>query len=577
MTDLSSSNIDQWLFDYFEGNLSPLQEQKVEMFLFEHPDYEVDMDAWSNASASSSIDSYPDAEKLKRKRAGFIFWMRSAAALLLVLILVGAYFLIQPMNNSDENQVSANNLFLQTINNLAIASTERNNTFLQNNNLYANSAGVSSKNNLSAQNNSTNQNHTTQNIQNKHTKPVLLAHQSTNQSLSNSSNGWRNTEKLTTATSKSSLENPENGFSKDVLMIDASLVEPPIQVKNTDIVESALLAPKSDLSASKSEEKTKTNHWFSKISRKIKDMANSELALRNLRDPQYIIPGMTQRDVNFASTGGLLATRVQTFSRAQWVGKNDQSVDIRMAADGYVQSLHGGVGIQVGYSNYKAGLLQNYEAALTYSPKFRLGNNFTLEPAVRFKMGIKDLNNNRVVAGQQSEWDRVNVNTFSSVGQQNNMSRLWYKDIGFGLMVNAKWFFAGVNMDNLTRHSENLYSGDTQNSARTPFNFTATLGTDYESMSKKVALSSYLVYQNYGKRNEGWLGLTFRYQWLTVGGALSTGLDPAASIGLKFNHFMLTYSMDYSKNHIQNDRYLSYQLSLRFVTKQTQYGRKFMH
>lgn len=572
MTELNSSNIDQWLFDYFEGNLSPLQEQNVEMFLFAHPDYEVDMDAWSNASASSSVDYYPGAEKLKRKRAGFIFWMRSAAAFLLLLILVGAYFLIQPMNKNGADQVSSDNLFLRTINNLALASSERNNTFLQNKTLYTNSAGVSS--NI----NSSNQNYTSQNIQNKHTKPVLLANQSTNQSLSNlPSYGWRNTEKLTTTTSKSSLGNSENGSPKDVLTIDASLVEPPIQVKNANLVESALISPKHDLMVTKSEEKSKTNRWFSKISRKIKDMANSELALRNLRDPLYIIPGLTQRDINFASTGGLLATRVQSFSRAQWVGKNDQSVDIRLAADGYVQSLHGGIGFQIGYSNYKAGLLQNYEAALTYSPKFKVGNNFTLEPAVRFKMGTKDLNNNRVVPGQQTEWDRANLNTFSNAIQPSNMSRLWYRDIGVGVMLNAKWFFAGVNMDNLARHSENLYSGDAKNDARAPFNFTATIGTDYESINKKVALSSYLVYQNYGKRNEGWLGLTFRYQWLTVGGALSTSLDPAASVGIKFNHFMLTYSMDYTKNHIQNDRYLSYQLSLRFVTKQNQYGRKFMH
>jgi hypothetical protein len=235
MTELNSFNIDQWLFDYFEGNLSPLQEQKVEMFIFEHPDYEVDMDTWSNASVASSVDYYPGAEKLKRKRAGFIFWMRSSAALLLLLIFVGAYFLIQQTNRNVEQQYATNenNLFLQTINNLAIANSQNKNTFPQNNNsLYASSVGVSSNTNPSAQKNFTNQNLIAQNTKNKYTKPVFLAHQSTNQSLSNSSsNGWRNTEKLTTTTSKSSLGNSKKEFPKDILTMDASLVEPPIQVK----------------------------------------------------------------------------------------------------------------------------------------------------------------------------------------------------------------------------------------------------------------------------------------------------------------------------------------------------------
>ena len=105
-------------------------------------------------------------------------------------------------------------------------------------------------------------------------------------------------------------------------------------------------------------------------------------------------------------------------------------------------------------------------------------------------------------------------------------------------------------------------------------NFIATVGTDYESANKKIALSTYLMYQNYGKLNEAWLGANFRYAWFTAGAGVSTGLDPVASLGLKFKNFMLTYSMDYTKNHIVNQRYLSYQLTLRFNTPQSRYARK---
>jgi anti-sigma factor RsiW len=47
-------NIDRWLFDYTEGNLSAEQEQQLELFLMNHPDLEVDMDAWEMSKVDVS-------------------------------------------------------------------------------------------------------------------------------------------------------------------------------------------------------------------------------------------------------------------------------------------------------------------------------------------------------------------------------------------------------------------------------------------------------------------------------------------------------------------------------------------
>ena len=84
MAILNHSTIDSWLFDYFEGNLSPAQEVELRSFLAANPDLEMDMEAWSNSNVTSEITTYPQQEKLKKERFGFLFWLQTAAALFLI-------------------------------------------------------------------------------------------------------------------------------------------------------------------------------------------------------------------------------------------------------------------------------------------------------------------------------------------------------------------------------------------------------------------------------------------------------------------------------------------------------------
>jgi hypothetical protein len=75
------------------------------------------------------------------------------------------------------------------------------------------------------------------------------------------------------------------------------------------------------------------------------------------------------------------------------------------------------------------------------------------------------------------------------------------------------------------------------------------------------------MYQKHEQLSEMWLGLNARWRWITFGGALSSGLDPVASLGVKFNYFLLQYNADYSSSAMNNKRELSHQLTLRFLGK----------
>lgn len=57
-------NIDYWLFDWIEGNLSPEQEEQLQLFLLLNPEYEADAEAWK-----ASKINFPVTEELQESLA----------------------------------------------------------------------------------------------------------------------------------------------------------------------------------------------------------------------------------------------------------------------------------------------------------------------------------------------------------------------------------------------------------------------------------------------------------------------------------------------------------------------------
>jgi hypothetical protein len=60
-------NIDQWLFDAMEGNLSPVQQQLLEEFIAQHPDLDLEAEAWSLSTYSAAPITFEPKAALYRK------------------------------------------------------------------------------------------------------------------------------------------------------------------------------------------------------------------------------------------------------------------------------------------------------------------------------------------------------------------------------------------------------------------------------------------------------------------------------------------------------------------------------
>lgn len=564
MSNPSFSNIDQWLFELYEGNLSPEQIAQLETFLMQHPELDVDLDMWKLSYVSATPLVYPHQDKLEKRRPAIIYWSAGTAAIF--ALIVGGIFYFE----ADTTPM------------LSLSSTPLANRDLSTNIDLLNEKTVvytdnSSINSRLEQNAS--QQYVSENNVNGNNSQILT---SSNRALTNDSY-------LTEASLNShlthSLAYSENSSSRSTAVGQMKMKrfhfdEQPyshlaFRMKNNP---SAEIEEIEDWTLRRKSAKHKSQSFSYKLNdfkRAIQKMADNPIALKNLKDPHYHVPGMQAVDINFGAVGTLLATRVQTNTRYQWMGQSNDQLSNNLLIDGYVYAIRGGIGLQVNQSTYHKNGYQNTFAAVTYSPKFSVNKNVTVEPAIRFKMGNQRINPSKLSLGQLVEFDRGNAQQFYSEDEVPTGKAMWYKDLGLSVMVNTKWFYAGAQFDNLGRHQSNIYGSEGKQ--RAGIHSVFTLGTDYESQNKKLGFSPYFVYQNFEKLSEAWLGANFRASWFTVGAAVSSNAEPAASIGVKFKHFAMTYNADYTKSMITSNYALSHQLTLRFLTNPSRVGQRLLN
>lgn len=311
--------------------------------------------------------------------------------------------------------------------------------------------------------------------------------------------------------------------------------------------------------------------------RKIKRMADQPVALRNTKDPYYHTPMMTGYKANSAMVGTAQGNRVQATSRLQWLDKSNTQLMNTLSWDGYVYALRGGLGIDANYNTYKTNALNNYSVGFTYSPKFSINKKVSFEPAMRFKMGVVNVDPNSKVIGSKIEVDRHNIIPLFENETTVSGNQLWYRDLGLGFMLNTEWFYLGFNADNLGRHNNNFYSGDLNKSYHQNIHYIAVLGTEYQSFTRDIKISGYGLFQNFGELNELWLGGNVQYKWLQAGVGVSTNADLGASLGTSFNRFSLHYNIDYTKSRLLNDKLLSHQVTMKILLKPSRYAAKFLN
>ncbi|MCH2225427.1 MAG: type IX secretion system membrane protein PorP/SprF [Crocinitomicaceae bacterium] len=600
MSKPSFSNIDLWLFELSEGNLSPEQVQQLELFLFQHPEFDIDRDMWEVARVDKTPITYPNVKELERKRRPVGFY--AVSSLVVFLLFWGNYsynyigdsgevshaeklgnqraeirakilaelskenqtftkYSSQPnqiLNKNNSNEVYASNEF----NHFATNHSKNNTTRIKKGDLYIPSTILTSKDEVSEDWEMITE------WSKKKNDGDLISYTSDEQELVLAElEELFHKEDLADWTGKDYVHRIV--VSDDQFGVREPRTAHSFEFSNSQKRTKGSLGRYDRYSGYSSSLKMK----ISKFGRSVRRMMDNPIALKNSRDPMYLVPGLLATDISFSSAGTLLATRVLASSRIQWLGQPNEQLMSQLSIDGYSFGIRGGWGVQLNHSMYNDGGIHVGQVALSYSPKISVSNQLSVEPSVRFKMGDKHLNASQMYGVDRVEIDRGNVQDFYQNGESPIGKNLWYKDLGLGLLVNTKWFFVGAQIDNIFRYKDNFYSVDVVNPRRVENSFIATVGTDWVSRYGDLSLSPYMVYQKNEQLSELWAGATMDWNKITFGLAGSSNLDPAVSLGMKFDHFSFTYKADYTKSIMTQQRSLSHQVTLRFLTKQSRFTR----
>ena len=575
MSGPSFENIDRWLFEYVEGNLSSEQEKQLNAFLLDHPEFDLDLDSWQMAKVEPVVYEFPNQEilhrdeKKRRRILPYVFGISIFTTLASVSIL----FLMKTSEKENTNKID---IGVSTFKNQNLAKNQRNDSNIDAKNQKKGPASIGISNVIYSNSNT----------------EISSIQAESNVLLSEKSQPLVSSLKRGSQLTSMEYDNVQNEFSHTIS--DLHNAQPLDAVSENQITNDSLttneiahenlvqLPTRDDQIKKVDQKKVTTNKSISadfslkKIIKNLNKFMGDEIGLKNTRDHQIHMPGVSQLDANFSRAGDISSTRFRTFSRAQWLGKENQSFTNQMALDWFSKTLKSGFGIQGNYQLYGNGVIQNWNAAFIYSPKILLSKSLLIEPGIRYKMGSKILTSNLVNTINKVEVERDNTLDFYADGSIPIGTNQWFRDIGTSVLVHSKWFYIGAQADNLLRHQDNIYSNSISAPRRTGIHYSVNVGTEYVSKTGESSCSPYGFYEKFENREEAWGGFNFQYKAWSFGGALSNKSNFALSTGLRFATFAFTYQFDKTYSSLLGQSANSHQISIMFNTKVSRSARRYI-
>ena len=551
-------NIDRWLFDYTEGNLSAEQEQQLELFLMNHPDLELDMDAWEMSKVDVAPMVFERKELLYKKRS-----YKPALALLSLLILFTTGISLLYSNQKQETQTTSINAQSGKKNTARTEQKIANTTIKR----TESDQSVSSVNGPSLYTPVSTPYETTRNT---------TDHLSLNASTEQSS---LSRVELTNETTHPVAEDPSDYRLSNSQIPISTMEFERINLHNlkgmivggyrTDFKNEAL-SLNAELDAAV------ISLGNIKLFKKIDQLLSKDIGLSNNQSYDYTMPGQSNLDLNFSSVGTTSQTRFQMISSIRSLENPAQfKLNNQLSLDAYSRNMRSGFGIQANYDDFSTGLIRNGNVALIFSPKIALSRKISLEPAVRFKMGTHTLNEQKMVNESSVEYYTGQVNQFQFDPNLAIGRTLWYRDLDAGLTIHTPLFFLSGQITNIFKHNENIFSnnGETMAASR---NLNLITGTQYISRNEKLIFAPYAIYQHSNYQQQLFGGFTFKAGKAQLGlsyGNLNTG---SVSFGYVGKNFALIGQSGFGTLASTKQRTYTHQLTLRIHSSVSKKARRYI-
>ena len=549
-------NIDQWFFDSLEGNLSTEQQELLAQFIAQHPELELEQEAWTQSSFEAKpITFEPKTALYRKKQWGY---KPFAAAALLLLLFSGSYFYFSANKNSvtpaHQAKASSKTKRQSSVKAFASLSSLINSNSSKNSNTSISETSTGLSNSF--------KNPTASVIDNSSTTSSTPSFSSFTTTSSESLNSTNSTAaNLTISSQPSTIES-----SSTIPFLAPSK----ITGYRTDLRFETLGEIPTELNGVK-------NNSLPKLQR-LSQFAQKELGLSNNQTYDILIPGKSNIDANISSVGTLSQTRFQSMSIARTGTEMAQGMlGQQMSLDGYARTLRAGFGIQGNYKQFAGAAISDYEIGLIAAPKIALTRQIILEPAARLRMGARyavadKLQPLSFIEFENSDLREVQIDTAFSIGR-----RLFYKDLDFSLAIQTPIFFASAQLENALAHFDYTMGNNLNPSnSRAPQQLTLAIGTQYASRNEKMRISPYFIYTNNRLQTQYYAGAQININKWQLGLSVANNQQYQASLGFIGKHSaLLLQSTQHQLLSLNAPSYL-HQITLRIYSQNSRQARRYI-
>jgi type IX secretion system PorP/SprF family membrane protein len=549
---IGKENIEEKIFDYFEGNLSSSEAKELQSFIQKNPEYQVDFDAWEQSTVPEESFKYKFTNELlineKKAPRGWLRW--ASGGVLICLISFGSLGLVNNYSSGGDK-----------------ISTFKENSDLKN------KSGINFK-------------------KNKANKVRKLLKES----------DVLPEENLSSVFKSSVYESMDGDDNKELVVQSKSLKLDSVFYFNLNRQSKASVTKskdaekneKFDLSIKQNFKKLKSSNKqeiIKKINiesfkengysfhlkiplRKVKNTYENpnhpKIFITNRKDPylNYALAHTLEENGSFAGNGEE-GIRTEMLYRTEWPSVSSENFTSQIISlDGRVDALKGGVGVVLNMDRIGHGKLNANSASLIYSPKI-LVRGVSFEPSFKYTYNQKNISWNQV--DENDVKDPRNGILYASIPflpEEVNKTTISHHDLGIGILINTDKFFFGGQMDHLNNptYIESIFD----QKITIPTKISLMAGTDLlKKEDGSFTFSPSFNFVKHGNYTALWTNTQFSYYGFFFVGGFATNEELMASLGYGNGKVRLAYGLGFTKASefsglkVTDTFYESHQISLR--------------
>ena len=264
--------------------------------------------------------------------------------------------------------------------------------------------------------------------------------------------------------------------------------------------------------------------------------------------------------------------------RNQWPSIANGFVTYAFSYDYNLADLRSGVGLLATVDKAGSANLSSTTLQFIYSYKVELANQWIITPGLSFGYGNRDIDFNKLVFGDQLDFDEDGQVPTTDSQVANNLGSTGYFDFGTGILIYNKSVWAGFSVSHLNQPNRSLLNEESKIPVKTSLHAGVKIPL-YKGVFKRDRISSIapsFVYQNQGEFDQLDVGLHFFYEPVMLG-AWYRGIpiqqdqkdnvsqDAVVLIlGMKFENMEVGYSYDFTISDLSAVSGGAHEISLKY-------------